>query len=94
MLEGATDTVQSAQPWIMVEMHSPPELPMLENARLVLEWCKRMGYRAWYMKEAVAMDRPEMIAHRGKCHLLLLPADATYPAELAAIPQGAPLPND
>ncbi len=94
VLEGASRAVEAARPWIMLEMHSPPELPMLENARLVRDWCNRMNYRPWYMKEAMVMDRPEMIAHRGKCHLLLLPACMTYPAELAAIPQRAPLPND
>lgn len=93
VLEGASRAVEAARPWIMLEMHSPPELPMLENARLVRDWCNRMNYRP-YMKEAMVMDRPEMIAHRGKCHLLLLPACMTYPAELAAIPQRAPLPND
>ncbi len=90
VLAGACQTAQAARPWFMVEMHSPPELPMIENARLVLEWCTANDYKAWYMKEAAVMDRPEMIAHRGRCHLLLLPADFAYPAELAGISQGAP----
>ncbi len=77
----------------MVEMHSQPELPMQENAALVLDWCRENGYTPWYMKEAVAMDQPEMIEHRGRCHLLLLPDAEPYPQGLAAIPQGSPLPD-
>ncbi len=93
VLEGAIQTARSGQPWIMVEMHSPPELPMVENARLVLDWCCQVDYQAWYMKEAVVMETPDLIAHRGKCHLLLLPKDEAYPTALAAIPQRAPLPH-
>ncbi len=93
VLEGAVRTVQSAQPWLMVEMHSPPELPMIENARRVLDWCGHVAYQPWYMKAATPLESPEMIARRGKCHLLLLPSGTAYPAELAAIPQRAPLPD-
>ncbi len=93
VLEGAVRTARTARPWLMVEMHSPPELPMRENAALVLNWCKENRYTAWYMKEAAVMDHPDMIAHRGKCHLLLLPEGETYPEALAAIPQRAPLPQ-
>ena len=90
VLAGACQTARTARPWFMVEMHSPPELPMLENAALVLDWCRQNGYTPWYMKEAAVMNRPEMIAHRGRCHLLLLPTDSAYPAELADISQGDP----
>ena len=94
VLAGATQTARTARPWLMVEMHSPPELPMRENAALVLNWCKENRYIAWYMKEAAVMDHPDMVAHRGKCHLLLLPESEAYPEALAAIPQRAPLPQE
>ena len=93
VLTGARQTAHTLRPWFMVEMHSPPELPMLENATLVLDWCRENGYTPWYMKEA-AMEQPEMIAHRGKCHLLLLPEGEVFPEALAAIPQRAQIPDE
>ncbi len=93
VLEGATATAQRHHPWMMVEMHSPPELPMRENAERVLGWCRKVNYEAWYMKTGEQLTSPDLIAHRGKCHLLLLPAGTAYPEPLARIPQGAPLPQ-
>jgi FkbM family methyltransferase len=93
VLEGARTTSETNYPWFMVEMHSPPELPMVKNAELVLDWCSSTKYTAWYMKDAVKLKKPDLIANRGKCHLLLLPGDTAYPQELAAISQRSPLPG-
>ena len=76
----------------LVEMHSPPELPMAENASLVLAWAREVDYAAWYLREGIRITSPEPIAHRGRCHLLLQPADWPYPDWLVGIGQSAPLP--
>lgn len=89
VLTGAKELARQAQPVFMVEMHNPPELPMMKNAGLVLDWCKEVNYTAWYMKDAAILESPETIAKRGKCHLLLMPSGQEYPKELAAIKQGA-----
>lgn len=70
-----------------VEMHSPPELPMLENARRVLDWCRETGYAAWYLTDKSLLTAPEQIQHRGRCHLLLQPGDWSFPAWLEGIEQ-------
>lgn len=75
----------------LVEMHSPPERPMVENGSLVLDWCRDRGYSAYYLKEHVLVDEPSRFAHRGRCHLLLQPRDASYPSYLQSIPQGSPI---
>jgi FkbM family methyltransferase len=93
VLHGAQVVASVHKPIFMVEMHSPSELPMIENARLVLEWTAHVNYRAWYMRDAIQLTKPEIIGSRGKCHLLLLPANQTYPAVLSSIKQGADLPN-
>ena len=93
VLEGANKTAAQKKTVFMVEMHSPPELPMLKNAELIIEWVNQVGYSAWYMKEAVILSKPEQIAQRGKCHLLLMPKGQVYPEALAKIPQRAPIPN-
>ena len=70
-------------------MHSPPELPMVRNAELVLAWAREVGYAAWYLSEARRIESPDPIKHRGRCHLLLQPTTWPYPAWLAGIAQSA-----
>jgi FkbM family methyltransferase len=77
----------------MIEMHSPPELPMRRNAELVLDWGAAVGYAAWYMAESKRIDSPDPIQHRGRCHLLLQPSDWEYPPWLTGIKQSSPLPT-
>ncbi len=94
-LEGAKELARNARPRFCVEMHSPPELPMVENCRRVLAWCRQAGYRAYYLKEHIQITTPEPVAHRGRCHLLLIPEEAEYPVwmrtiqEYSSIEQGA-----
>ena len=76
----------------LVEMHAMPELSMEANADLILEWARRVGYAVWYMSQAQRLESAELIKHRGRCHLLLQPADWPYPDWLASISQSAPLP--
>jgi FkbM family methyltransferase len=93
VLEGACKLASEKKTVFMIEMHSPPELPMLENANLVLEWAHKMDYIVWYMKDHKVMSDAKIIAHRGKCHLLLTPNGTTYPKYLKEIAQGAQLPK-
>lgn len=92
VLAGATSIARRQQTRFLVEMHSPPELPMAANAELVLEWARTTGYAAWYLSEATRLTSPDPIKHRGRCHLLLQPASWPYPEWLVGIKQSAPLP--
>jgi FkbM family methyltransferase len=92
VLEGATHSAQSGAHFF-VEMHSSPELGMKENAGRVLDWCARQRYAAWYLKESRTIGRPDEIANRGRCHLLLLPKGVPYPEKLRGVNQGDPLPE-
>ncbi len=88
VLNGATALAKQQAAVFMVEMHAPPEMPMLKNAGLVLDWCNVHNYRAYYMKEHNLLENPGQIAHRGRCHLLLLPAGTPYPEYLKEIKEG------
>lgn len=88
VLAGATVLASQQQAIFMVEMHAPPEMPMLKNAGLVLDWCTANSYQAYYMKEHTMLASPEQVAHRGRCHLLLLPSAMPYPEYLKAIGEG------
>ena len=92
VLEGAKKLAIHNRPWFLVEMHSPPELPMVDNANLILKWASHTRYSVWYMRDGVQLISPELIANRGKCHLLLLPLNIPYPVMLRNIPQGAEIP--
>ena len=79
VLNGAKKTVINNPIKILVEMHSSKELSMFENAAKVLNWCKEVNYKAWYIRDSQLLTTAETIQTRGKCHLLLLPSNTPYP---------------
>jgi FkbM family methyltransferase len=91
VLEGATDLAVKSQTLFFVEMHSHPQLPMSDNANRVLSWCRANSYVAWYMKDKSVLSDSSEIAHRGRCHLILVPKGNAFPNYLTAIEQSAPL---
>lgn len=90
VLLGATSLVKKPTR-IMVEMHSNKDLSMLKNATNILNWCKEMGYAAWYLTEGEKMESADLISHRGRCHLLLQPEEMEFPEFLKGIKQGDPM---
>lgn len=89
VLKGAVQLARRQDVIFMVEMHGPAEMPMLKNAQLVLDWCSQNNYMAYYMKDHIHLMASEDIAHRGRCHLLLLPAAMHYPDYLESIEEGS-----
>lgn len=89
VLKGSAQTAKKGLTKFMVEMHSNPDLPMLENAENVMKWCSEMNYTCWYLKEGAELKSSATIAGRGRCHLLLLPKGEPYPSYLKNIQQGA-----
>lgn len=88
VLNGAFQIAVGKQIVFMVEMHGPDEMPMERNAGLILDWCYKTGYTAWYLKEHIKLEAAAQIAHRGRCHLLLLPEEMEYPEYLRDIQEG------
>lgn len=93
-LKGASKIAMLKKTNFFVEMHAPEEMPMAKNATLVLEWCKQHNYNAFYLKEHALINSADIIAHRGKCHLLLMPAGVEYPSYLKDIKERAELPTN
>ena len=91
VLIGSCQLASRGQTRFFVEMHSPPELSMEENAQRVLEWCEKLDYTAWYLKDKSKLTAAEQIQHRGRCHLLLQPCIWTLPEWLKQIEESAPL---
>ena len=92
VLRGSTGCAARRQTRFLVEMHSPPELPMARNAELVLAWANAARYAVWYLSGAQRIEDAGPIQHRGRCHLLLQPDEWPYPAWLVGIKQSAELP--
>ncbi len=88
VLRGFTQTASQHQMKLIVEMHSNPELSMKQNAQAVLDWCREVGYSAWYLLEHKKLTSTEPIEKRGRCHLLLLPEAVEYPDYLLPLHQG------
>lgn len=94
VLDGSVVCAKGQKTRFFVEMHSNPDLSMTENAGRILGWCATTGYSAWYLTEHVQLTSPEQIAHRGRCHLLLQPADWPFPDWLRTIEQSDPVAYD
>src|SRR5690606_5965558 len=93
VLEGARTLVEESRCKLFVEMHKIENLGMEASGDRVLDWCARTGYRAWYLKTGTALQSGAEIAHRGKCHLLLMPETEPYPEYLKGVLPNAELPK-
>jgi FkbM family methyltransferase len=91
VLQGSKACAGKRQTRYLVEMHSNPQMTMATNTEKVMSWCRELGYQPWYLAEGCRLENPEQTEHRGRCHLLLQPADWPYPEYLIGIKQSAPL---
>lgn len=87
VLMGATRTAAAHKPAFFVEMHALEEISMEQNVHMVLTWCKQNTYNAFYLKEHTLLNDPSSVKSRGRCHILLLHKERTYPEELKSIRQ-------
>lgn len=90
-LDGARNLTREASSRFLVEMHSSPELSIVENTQRVLDWCNDVGYSAFYLTEHRQLTVASDVSNRGRYHLFLQPKANAYPEFLSKIPQGADL---
>lgn len=81
--------VLSNNPIIFVEMHSGPEMTIVQNTDAVLDWCQKQNYYAYYLKNHQLITDSEIIKNRGRYHLLLLANGVPYPEYLKSIPENS-----
>ncbi|MCK6581030.1 MAG: FkbM family methyltransferase [Anaerolineae bacterium] len=91
VLAGASACAAQHKTRFFVEVHSNPDLPMVENAEYLLKWCAEHDYAAWYLRDKIRLTSPDPVADRGRCHWLLQPASWEFPSWLMPLEQGAPL---
>jgi FkbM family methyltransferase len=93
VMKSASKLAKESKCTFFIEIHKVEGLGMEAAGDLMVEWCSKNNYKAWYLKTEEVLSSGKAIATRGKCHLLLLPKDATYPNYLKDIAQNSPLPK-
>lgn len=92
-LEGAVQLAEKQTTKFFIEMHALKERSMRENAQLIINWCSANGYKPIYLSVKKELSEANMIASRGKCHLLLIPINENLPDFLLQINEGDSLPE-
>jgi len=88
VLNGALKLASKHETVFFVEVHSGPELSITKNTELILDWCQKHNYKAWYLKEKSPL-KVESILTRGRYHTLLLPGTMGFLEYLEPIDEGA-----
>lgn len=92
-LEGVKSLAEKQTTKFFIEMHALKERSMRENAALIIDWCNKNHYKAFYLSNKKELIAADMIATRGKCHLLLVPFKEPFPDYLSSIKEGDLLPT-
>ena len=93
VMESAKKIAKDTKCSFFIEMHKVENLGMEKAGQYMLEWSSEIDYSVWYPKTGELLTSAETIKNRGKCHLLLLPKEKSYPEYLKGIKQNAPLPK-
>ena len=93
VMQAAKKLANESKCSFFIEMHNVENLGMEAAAQLMLDWCKEMNYKAWYLKTGEELITAETVKTRGKCHLLLLPVTKEYPEYFKGISQNHELPK-
>lgn len=93
VMQSAKILAKECQCTFFIEMHNLKDLGMEAAAQIMLDWCDLMNYQAWYLADGEILHDAQKIADRGKCHLLLLPKNKSYPEYLRGVKQSSKLPN-
>jgi len=93
VLNGATEIARKGKSTFLVEVHSSESMNIIENTEKILNWCKQVNYKAYYLREHAELNDSQSIEKRGRYHLLLIHRDRKYPDGLDKIEQGAKIEN-
>ena len=93
VMKAATKLAKETKCTFFIEMHNVEGLGMEAAGDLMIQWCRAHNYKAWYLKTGDVLSSGKAIATRGKCHLLLMPKEKSYPDYLKGVAQNAALPD-
>jgi FkbM family methyltransferase len=81
-LLGMREILANARPGVAVELHSWKEMTVASNAAQILEFLQPLYYRMIYLRTRLPLENPQALASRGRCHVLLWPAEIALPGWL------------
>jgi FkbM family methyltransferase len=84
VLNGAVELANNASAKFIVEIHSGPDLGIIENTNNILKWCQNHGYSGWYLKDKNPLSI-DSIKARGGYHALLMSQYTDFPEYLNII---------
>lgn len=93
VMKAAKKMALETQCTFFIEMHDVKDLGMEAAGEMILDWCKEVQYKAWYLKMESELIDANTIKGRGKCHLLLMPFNRPYPDYLKGVAQKSHLPK-
>jgi FkbM family methyltransferase len=93
VMEATKVMAKESQCSFFIEMHDVVDLGMEAAGQIMIDWCEEQAYKAWYLKTGEELISAETIKTRGKCHLLLMPKEKSYPDYLKGVEQNAALPD-
>ena len=83
-LAGLRKTLAKHRPAVAVELHSWQEMPLVRNAAQILELLPPLDYQMIYLRTRSPVKAPQILASRGRCHVLLWPGEQPLPDWLDA----------
>jgi FkbM family methyltransferase len=81
VLQGTAKTMQAARPLIFVELHSYDGVTVPDAAAELLAFLGPLDYALVYLRTKAAITDPAVFTGRGRCHVLLCPAESPFLAD-------------
>ena len=81
-LAGMRKIMTSTRPDVVVELHSWQEMTVTDNAAQILEYLHTLGYQMIYLRTRSPVRDTQVLTGRGRCHVLLCPAESALPGWL------------
>lgn len=83
-LAGMGKALAKLRPAVVVELHSWQEMPLARNAAQILALLPPLDYQMIYLRTRSPVKDPQVLASRGRCHVLLWPGEQALPDWLDA----------
>ena len=81
-LAGMVRLLANFRPDILVELHSWQEMSVTMNAAHILELLSSVDYQMIYLRTRSQVQDPQILASRGRCHVLIQPLGKAVPTWL------------
>jgi FkbM family methyltransferase len=89
VIDGMASILQTSRPLLLVEVHSWEGVTLPENVGTLLPLLEAVGYQMVFLETRQRVRDPAVMAHRGRCHVLVLPEDRSIPPAIETLDTSA-----